>query len=92
MVTLLQSRSFGTLAMVEVGALTVGTIVQTYRPGPVLRGAEKGLFRYGGSTVVLLVEAGRVEIDPDLLAWSAVDRPAPIETLVRMGTSIGVSR
>src|SRR5262249_54674511 len=89
MVTLLRSRGFGTLAMVEVGALLVGTIVQTYRPGRVARGAEKGLFRFGGSTVVLLCEPGRVEVDPDLVEWSTLDRPSSIETLVRMGTTIG---
>jgi phosphatidylserine decarboxylase len=89
MVTLLRTRGFGAVAMVEVGALLVGTIVQTYRPGQVARGVEKGMFRFGGSTVVLLCEPGRVEVDPDLVEWSTLDRPSSIETLVRMGTAIG---
>lgn len=83
-VTLLETARFGTLAMVEVGALLVGTIAQTYRPGPVGRGAEKGTFRFGGSTVVLLAEPGRLRVDDDLLAHG----PDAIEVLVRMGTGI----
>lgn len=84
-VTLLESRAFGTLALVEVGALCVGTLVQTYRPGAVRRGAEKGCFRMGGSTVVLLAEPGRLRLDADLLANSA----GGMETLVRMGSGVG---
>ncbi|MBI4575036.1 MAG: phosphatidylserine decarboxylase [Planctomycetes bacterium] len=85
-VTRLESRGFGDLLLVEVGALCVGTIVQTYRPGwPVARGEEKGLFRFGGSTVLLCVEPGRVHWEADLLAGTALD----LETLVRMGTRLG---
>ncbi len=86
-VTLLETARFGTLAMVEVGALLVGTILQTYRPGAVARGAEKGTFRFGGSTVVLLAEPGRVRIDDDLISTG----PDALEVLVRMGSSIGAA-
>ena len=37
-VTRLDSDGFGPIAIVEVGALCVGSIVQTYRPGRVERG------------------------------------------------------
>lgn len=83
--TLLETERFGRVLMVEVGALLVGTIVQTSQPGPVARGQEKGLFRFGGSTVVLLLEPGRVRIDDDLVESSAEG----LETLVHMGTKIG---
>jgi phosphatidylserine decarboxylase len=83
-VALLETRSFGQLVLVEVGALCVGTIVQTYRPGPVERGTEKGLFRFGGSTIVVLAEAGRIAIDADLIE----NTKQGLETLVRMGTRI----
>jgi phosphatidylserine decarboxylase len=88
-VSVLDSDHFGRVALVEVGALTVGTIVQTYRPGRVERGAEKGTFRMGGSTIVMLLEPGAVAVDEDLVAASSLDAPAPIETRVRMGTRIG---
>lgn len=84
-VTVLESAGFGPLVMVEVGALLVGTIVQTYRPGRVRRGDEKGTFRFGGSTVVLLAAPGRLLLDGDLVSASE----AGLETLVRVGERIG---
>jgi phosphatidylserine decarboxylase len=84
-VTRLETAAFGELALVEVGALCVGTIIQTYHPGHVARGQEKGFFRFGGSTVVLLAQAGRLELDRDLVEASAEG----VETFVRMGTRIG---
>jgi len=84
MLTRLETRAFGDLLQIEIGALTVGTIQQTFRPGPVERGQEKGFFRFGGSAIVLLIEPGRIELDEDLLRDSADG----IETRVRMGESI----
>jgi phosphatidylserine decarboxylase len=83
-VTELESRGFGRLLLIEVGALCVGTIIQTYTPGPVERGAEKGTFRFGGSTVVLVAERAALSFDEDLVKTSGEG----METLVRMGTRI----
>ncbi len=83
--TLLESAEFGALAVIEVGALVVGTILQTHAPGWVERGAEKGTFRFGGSTVLVLSEPGRVQWDQDLLEASAGGH----ETLVRVRTRVG---
>jgi phosphatidylserine decarboxylase len=84
-VTLLATARFGTIALIEVGALCVGTIVQTYRPGRVARGDEKGYFRFGGSTIVVLAEPGRLHFDEDLERASADG----VETLVRVGSRVG---
>ncbi|WP_394831445.1 archaetidylserine decarboxylase [Pendulispora rubella] len=84
-VTLLRSRHFGDMLIVEVGALFCGAIVQTYRAGNVTRGAEKGYFRLGGSSMVLVLPPGRVRFDDDLVAASQSGH----ETRVRMGTSLG---
>lgn len=83
--TLLESEALGALALIEVGALVVGTIVQTYAPGWVERGQEKGTFRFGGSTVVVLTQPGRVTWDSDLVEASAAGH----ETLVRVRTRVG---
>ncbi|TNE92420.1 MAG: phosphatidylserine decarboxylase [Deltaproteobacteria bacterium] len=83
-VSTLDTERFGRLVLVEVGALLVGTIEQHYAPGSVTRGAAKGLFRFGGSTVVLLAEPGALTWDADLLANTGNG----FETLVRMGTGI----
>lgn len=84
-VTEFYSKNFGRIAYIEVGAITVGTIIQTYTPGSVIRGQEKGYFQYGGSTLVLLFEPGAIVFDEDLIADSA----AGIEVHVLAGSSIG---
>ncbi len=83
--TSLDNDLFGRLVLVEVGAMLVGRIDQVFAPGPVRRGDEKGTFRFGGSTVVVLVEPGRVVFDADLVEWSAKG----IETFVKLGTRLG---
>lgn len=85
MVSFQDTEAFGRIAYVEVGAFEVGRIQQTFTPGPVGRGEEKGLFRLGGSTVVLLFEPGRVVFDADLIASTAAD----LETQVTLGSTIG---
>ena len=84
-ITVLESAGFGRLTIVEVGAFAVGSIVQTYKPGAVERGQEKGYFRFGGSTLVVLIPPNRVIFDEDLVAASNEG----LETFVKMGTSIG---
>ena len=88
-VSILDTDCFGKLAYVEVGATMVGKIVQTHAPAtPFRRGDEKGYFLFGGSTVVVLGEAGAWRPDDDLLEQSA----RGIETLVRLGESIAERR
>ncbi|MCC7265699.1 MAG: phosphatidylserine decarboxylase [Candidatus Latescibacteria bacterium] len=83
--TFFDAEHFGRIAYVEVGAFLVASIVQTYQPGPVVRGQEKGYFQFGGSTLVLLFEPGRVAFDEDLVRDSA----AGLEVQVCTGTRIG---
>lgn len=87
MISFLDSARFGRMAIIEIGAMLVGGIKQTYVPGLVVRGSEKGYFYFGASTVILLLESGRVRIDDDLVQDSA----AGLESLVRMGSRIGVA-
>ena len=47
----------------EIGALVVGGIVNAPE-GPMARGWEKGYFDLCGSTIVLLLEPGRVQLIP----------------------------
>lgn len=62
--TLLETEHFGMAAQVEVGAMLVGKIKNHQEAGSFERGQEKGLFLYGGSTVVLLLQAGRAVLFP----------------------------
>lgn len=83
--SVLHSRHFGKVLMMEVGALLVGKIVNHHGAARVCRGQEKGYFEFGGSTVVLLLEKDKAVIDGDLLENSRRN----IETVVRMGEKIG---
>ena len=81
--TLIETDRFGTLCQVEVGAMLVGRIANRDGAGPVRRGGEKGMFLYGGSTIVLLAEPGRVAVDPSRIGQEEVP--------VRCGERIAVS-
>jgi phosphatidylserine decarboxylase len=84
-VTVIETENFGAIAYVEVGAICVGKIVQTYGdPSRVERGEEKGYFLFGGSTVIVIGEAGKFTIDSDLLAKSREGT----ECLIRLGEGI----
>ncbi len=88
MLTSFDSDHFGQIAIVEVGAFTVGSIQQRYEAGRrIAKGAHKGWFELGGSTVVLLFEKGSIRLDEDLCKLTQ----AGIETFVRLGDSIGAS-
>ena len=85
--SILHTERFGDVVMMEVGALLVGKIVNHHGACSVKRGQEKGYFQFGGSTVVLLVEADQIKLDEDILQNSAEG----IETVVRMGEKIGLA-
>jgi phosphatidylserine decarboxylase len=85
-VSILQTSQFGKLAYIEVGALCVGKIVQSYEVSREehQRGEEKGYFLFGASTVIVMGEPGLWKPDADLLAQTAQG----IETYVKLGTPI----
>ena len=84
--TLLKSKNFGTILMMEVGAMLVGRICNHHGKGNVKRGQEKGFFKYGGSTVVMLLKNGVADIDRSF--FDATD--SGYEIPVRLGECIGV--
>ena len=70
--------AFGDFWLIDVGAFGVGTIVQTYSGAAHAKGDEKGYFKFGGSTVVMVLPAGAARFDDDLVRNSA----AGLETRV----------
>jgi phosphatidylserine decarboxylase len=88
-VSILVTKNFGTLAYIEVGALCVGLIVQTHpTQGAFKKGAEKGYFLFGASTVIVLGEKGKWKPSADILEQTHEGR----ETLVRLGSEVAVRR
>lgn len=68
--TVIRSKEFGDVLQMEVGALLVGKISNHKQSTIVTRGEEKGFFEYGGSTIVVLTQKGRVTPRSDLLTNS----------------------
>lgn len=83
--TILHTKEFGDIILMEVGALLVGKIVNHHEKAIVKRGQEKGYFQFGGSTIVVLIKANVVQIDEDILENSSHG----IETVVKFGEKIG---
>lgn len=82
--TLIQTQAYGTVLMMEVGAMLVGRI-KNLQLAEARRGDEKGYFEFGGSSVVLLLENGHFLPDTDLISHSANGE----ETVVKQGEAIG---
>ena len=86
--SILRSKNYGEIIYIEVGATCVGSIVQTYKPGEFIkRGSEKGFFKFGGSTIIILIKKGHVKLDGDILYQTKLG----YETKIRAGEVIGKS-
>lgn len=83
--TVLNTEHFGPVTQIEVGALLVGRIQNHQGAGTFQKGQEKGLFLYGGSTILLLLEPNRARLLPELLAQCQAGQ----ETPVRQGQTLG---
>lgn len=86
-VSILETEQFGRLAYVEVGATCVGRIVQTHHGESFTRGEEKGMFLFGGSTVIVIGEQGRWQFDDDLIERTRNG----LETYLKMGARLAES-
>lgn len=84
----IDSVKHGRVMVVCVGAMMVGSTVITRKEGEQVKRAEElGYFKFGGSTIVLLFEDGKMKFDDDLVDNST----GALETLIRAGTSVGHS-
>ena len=84
-ISILETVTFGKIAFVEIGAVCVGRIVQTFRETLFKRGQEKGYFLFGGSTVIVIGQKGRWVPSVDILQHTHKGR----ETYIRLGDSVG---
>lgn len=84
--TRIHTRQFGDIIQMEIGALLVGKIHNYPKTGPVFQGMEKGYFEFGGSTILILVQKGRLRLDRQIIS----NTKKGLETEVRLGEKIGV--
>lgn len=83
--TVMNTENFGKAVQIEVGALMVGKISNFHEKSDFKRGDEKGMFEFGGSTIVLLLKKDSAVISQEILENSAQG----IETIVKYGEAIG---
>lgn len=84
--TVLKTELFGEVLLLEIGATNVGSAVQTYQVGKAVeKGAEKGYFKFGGSSTITIFEPGRIKLAEDLVSNSAQCR----ELYARVGDVMG---
>ncbi|PCI95283.1 phosphatidylserine decarboxylase [Candidatus Aerophobetes bacterium] len=85
-VTELETKEFGKVLYIEVGAVAVGSIKQTFTPGKSYsKGDEKGYFEFGGSSVLLLFKQGTITFEEDLISASS----EKLEIKANMGECLG---
>ena len=85
--TVMETENFGSVIQVEVGAMMVGRIKNLHGVHSFKRGEEKGMFEFGGSTIVLLFKKNTVVLDEDIVRNSLNN----VETIVKYGEKIGIS-
>ena len=86
-VTILETKNFGKLAYIEVGAICVGKIIQSKpldKGREFARGEEKGYFLFGGSTVIVIGEKGKWKPSADIL----MNTKKGMETYLHLGMSV----
>ncbi|KAI1641273.1 phosphatidylserine decarboxylase-domain-containing protein [Biscogniauxia mediterranea] len=84
----IDTEHHGRVMVICVGAMMVGSTVITRNEGDQVKRAEElGYFKFGGSTIVVLFEEGKMVYDDDLVDNSS----SALETLLRAGMSVGHS-
>jgi phosphatidylserine decarboxylase len=85
-ITRLETQRHGTVLLLEIGATCVGSIHQTYDSETrINKGDEKGFFRFGGSSTMVIFEPGRIQFDADLVEHSQQQRELYAKVGDRMG-------
>lgn len=83
--TVLKTDFFGDVVMMEVGALLVGRIKNYHDDNYKFeKGEEKGMFQYGGSTIILILE-DKVNVDESFFEATKKGLEVPI----KMGEVLG---
>lgn len=83
--TLMKTKNFSEVVQIEVGALCVGKISNRHQRGVIHKGDEKGMFEFGGSTIIQLFRKDVISPDYDIL----INTERDCETPVLMGEAVG---
>ena len=83
-VSVIDYENLGRTVQIEVGAMMVGKI-KNHKLSSFSRRQEKGMFLFGGSTIIVLLKKDAVKLDDNILNNSL----SGIETDVKFGQKIG---
>ena len=83
--TILKTENFGDVVHVEVGATIVGRIKNHHEEYTFKKGEEKGMFEFGGSTIIMMLKKDIATINKEIVSTSSVDG----EYRVKLGEKIG---
>lgn len=86
-ISIIKTENFDKILYIEVGALLVGKIVNN-NIKKTKKGTEKGYFKYGGSTVILIFKENQIKIDKEIIDNSKNG----FETYVKLGEKIGIKK
>lgn len=89
--TVMETENFGAVTQIEVGAMLVGKIKNHHGAATVKRGEEKGMFLYGGSTIILLLEKDRAMLDTKYFEATQRGEELPVrmgQTLNKIGAAV----
>lgn len=82
-VTTLNTKDYGIISYIEVGAMLIGKIVNTENT-TFKKGQEKGHFEFGGSTIIVLFQKDKIKINRKIL----YNTKKEIETIVKLGMNL----
>jgi len=76
--TLMHTKNFGDVVQVEVGAMLVGKINNYHEEYTFKKGEEKGMFLFGGSTIIVLLEKDKVYFSEKYFKKTKEGREIPV--------------
>jgi phosphatidylserine decarboxylase len=86
--TILHTDHFGDVIQMEVGAMFVGRIDNYHQKARVERGAEKGRFLFGGSTIIVLTKKDMIRVPSSVFDKTRRGKEIP----VKQGQKIGIRK
>lgn len=88
----IESRAFGDVLFVAIGATDVGTVEiheEIKEEGHIVqKGDELGLFQFGGSSIIVAFEQGRIDFDEDLDRFSNQEVMVDVEVGMSLGKAV----
>ncbi|KAL4915652.1 phosphatidylserine decarboxylase-domain-containing protein [Aspergillus aurantiobrunneus] len=92
----IETEEFGEVLFVAIGASQVGTVEiheKWQRPGArITKGDELGIFQFGGSSIIVAFQKGRIQFDEDLIRPSKHAVAVDVEVGMSLGQAVPKSQ